>query len=138
METELIKAIAPFGPEWLVGAAFLGIVFYFGREWLLEVKEQNKRGAELDLKREERKNQEMLERIKRDRERAVMEGQMVTEMGRSNDLLADVKVVMETIVTSNEILHSDLAASKARSQGMAEKVDHVVDRVDLMYEMTVK
>ena len=35
---------------------------------------------------------------------------------------------------TNEVLHSDLAHSQARSQGMAAKVDHICDRVDLMYD----
>ena len=41
---------------------------------------------------------------------------------------------MESVVTSNEVLHADLANSQARSQGMAAKVDHIADRVDLLYK----
>lgn len=44
-----------------------------------------------------------------------------------------MKTLMESVVTSNEVLHNDLVHSQARSQGMAEKVDHIYDRVDLMY-----
>ena len=38
-----------------------------------------------------------------------------------------------SVVASNEVLHNDLAHSQARSQGMAQKVDHICDRVDLIY-----
>ena len=41
---------------------------------------------------------------------------------------------MESVATSNEVLHADLANSQARSQGMAAKVDHICDRVDLLYD----
>ena len=44
-----------------------------------------------------------------------------------------MKTLMESVVASNEVLHNDLAHSQARSQGMAEKVDHICDRVDLIY-----
>lgn len=40
----------------------------------------------------------------------------------------------ESVATSNEVLHADLANSQARSQGMAAKVDHICDRVDLLYD----
>ena len=45
-----------------------------------------------------------------------------------------MKTLMESVVTSNEALHNDLAHSQARSQGMAQKVDHICDRVDLLYD----
>ena len=45
-----------------------------------------------------------------------------------------MKTLMESVVASNEVLHSDLAHSQARSQGMAAKVDHICDRVDLLYD----
>ena len=44
-----------------------------------------------------------------------------------------MKTLMESVVASNDVLHADLVHSQARSQGMAEKVDHIYDRVDLMY-----
>ena len=62
-----------------------------------------------------------------------MEGRIAAQMERSNTLIEGMKTLMESVVTSNEVLHADLAHSQARSQGMAEKVDHICDRVDLIY-----
>ena len=122
---EVLKLFAPYGPGWLGGAALVLIAFYFGRQFLAEYKVQNERKANLDLKREERKQAEVDERAQRDRERSQME--------RSNTLIEGMKTLMESVVASNDVLHADLVHSQARSQGMAEKVDHIYDRVDLMY-----
>lgn len=130
---EVLKLFAPYGPGWLGGAALTLIAFYFGRQFLDEYKRQNERKANIDLKREERKQAEVDERAQRDRERSQMEGRIAAQMERSNTLIEGMKTLMESVVTSNEVLHADLAHSQARSQGMAEKVDHICDRVDLIY-----
>ena len=44
-----------------------------------------------------------------------------------------MKTLKESVVASNAVLHADLVNSQARSQVLAEKVDHIYDRVDLMY-----
>ena len=111
---EVLKLFAPYGPAWLGGVLLTLVAFYFGRQFLEEYKRQNQRKGELDLKREERKQAEVDERAQRDRERSQMEGRIAAQMERSNT-------------------HADLVHSQARSQGMAEKVDHIYDRVDLMY-----
>lgn len=130
---EVLKLFVPYGPVWLGGAALVLIAAYFGRQFLDEYKRQNQRKGELDLKREERKQEEVAERAQRDRERSQMEGRIAAQMERSNSLMEAMKTLMESVVASNEVLHSDLAHSQARSQGMAQKVDHICDRVDLMY-----
>lgn len=130
---EVLKLFAPYGPTWLGGAALSLIAFYFGRQFLEEYKLQNERKSALDIKREERKQDEVKERAQRDRERSEMEGRIAAQMERSNTLIEGMKTLMESVVTSNEVLHADLAHSQARSQGMAEKVDHICDRVDLIY-----
>ena len=130
---EVLKLFAPYGPGWLGGAALALIAFYFGRQFLDEYKRQNERKANIDLKREERKQAEVDERAQRDRERSQMEGRIAAQMERSNTLIEGMKTLMESVVTSNEVLHADLAHSQARSQGMAEKVDHICDRFDLIY-----
>ncbi|MDY3340226.1 MAG: hypothetical protein SOX49_03305 [Collinsella sp.] len=130
---EVLKLFAPYGPGWIGGAALALIAFYFGRQFLDEYKRQNERKANIDLKREERKQAEVDERAQRDRERSQMEGRIAAQMERSNTLIEGMKTLMESVVTSNEVLHADLAHSQARSQGMAEKVDHICDRVDLIY-----
>lgn len=131
---EVLSLFAPFGPEWLGGVLLGLIAFYFGRQFLDEYKKQNERKASLDIKREERKQAEVDERAQRDRERSQMEGRIAAQMERSNSLMEAMKTLMESVVTSNEVLHADLAHSQSRSQDMAVKVDHICDRVDLLYD----
>lgn len=130
---EVLKLFAPYGPGWLGGAALVLIAFYFGRQFLDEYKVQNERKANIDLKREERKQAEVDERAQRDRERSQMEGRITAQMERSNSLMEAMKTLMESVVASNDVLHADLVHSQTRSQGMAQKVDHICDRVDLIY-----
>lgn len=130
---EVLKLFAPYGPAWLGGVLLTLVAFYFGKQFLEEYKRQNQRKGELDLKREERKQAEVDERAQRDRERSQMEGRIAAQMERSNTLIEGMKTLMESVVASNDVLHADLVHSQARSQGMAEKVDHIYDRVDLIY-----
>jgi hypothetical protein len=130
---EVLKLFAPYGPGWLGGAALVLVAFYFGRQFLDEYKVQNERKANIDLKREERKQAEVDERAQRDRERSQMEGRIAAQMERSNSLMEAMKTLMESVVASNDVLHADLVHSQTRSQGMAQKVDHICDRVDLIY-----
>lgn len=131
---EVLKLFAPYGPGWLGGVLLALIAFYFGKQFLEEYKRQNERKGQIDLKREERKQDEIKERAQRDRERSEMEGRIAVQMERSNSLMEAMKTLMESVVTSNEVLHNDLAHSQARSQGMAEQVSHIRDRVDLLYD----
>ena len=131
---EVLKLFAPYGPTWLGGAALALIAFYFGRQFLEEYKLQNERKRALDIKREERKQDEVKERAQRDRERSEMEGRIAAQMERSNTLIEGMKTLMESVIASNEVLHNDITNSQARSQGMAQKVDHICDRVDLLYD----
>lgn len=131
---EVLELFAPYGPGWLTGVLLALIAFYFGKQFLEELKAQNKRKGEIDLKREERKQAEVAERAQRDRERSQMEGRIAAQMERSNSLMEAMKTLMESVATSNEVLHADLANSQARSQGMAAQVDHICDRVDLLYD----
>lgn len=135
---EVLELFAPYGPGWLTGVLLALIAFYFGKQFLEEFKAQNKRKGEIDLKREERKQDEVDERAQRDRERSQMEGRIAAQMERSNALMEAMKALMESVVTSNEVLHADLANSQARSQGMAAKVDHIADRVDLLYKESAR
>lgn len=130
---EVLKIFEPYGPAWLGGVLLTLVAFYFGRQFLEEYKRQNQRKGELDLKREERKQAEVDERAQRDREQSQMEGRIAAQIERSNTLIEGMKTLMESVVASNDVLHADLVHSQARSQGMAEKVDHIYDRVDLMY-----
>lgn len=131
---EVLKLFVPYGPAWLGGVLLALIAFYFGKQFLEEYKLQNERKGALDIKREERKQDEVKERAQRDRERSEMEGRIAAQMERSNSLMEAMKTLMESVVASNDVLHSDLVHSQARSQGMAQKVDHICDRVDLLYD----
>ena len=91
--TDVLEIFAPYGPGSLFGALLVLVVLYFGKQFLEEFKAQNERKANIDLKREERKQDEVNERAQRDRE---------------------------------------------RSQGMAAKVDHIADRVDLLYKESAR
>ena len=134
--TDVLEIFAPYGPGSLFGALLVLVVLYFGKQFLEEFKAQNERKANIDLKREERK--QVNERAQRDRERSQMEGRIAAQMERSNALMEAMKALMESVVTSNEVLHADLANSQARSQGMAAKVDHIADRVDLLYKESAR
>ena len=126
--TDVLEIFAPYGPGSLFGALLVLVVLYFGKQFLEEFKAQNERKANIDLKREERKQDEVDERAQRDRERSQMEGRIAAQMERSNALMEAMKALMESVVTSNE----------ARSQGMAAKVDHIADRVDLLYKESAR
>lgn len=129
--TDALEIFAPYGPGSLFGALLVLVVLYFGKQFLEVFKAQNERKANIDLKREERKQDEANERAQRDRERSQMEGRIAAQMEA-------MKALMESVVTSNEVLHADLANSQARSQGMAAKVDHIADRVDLLYKESAR
>ena len=131
---EILKLFVPYGPAWLGGVLLALIAFYFSKQFLEEYKLQNERKSALDIKREERKQDEVKERAQRGRERSEMEGRIAAQMERSNSLMEAMKTLMESVVASNDVLHSDLVHSQARSQGMAQKVDHICDRVDLLYD----
>lgn len=132
--TDVLEIFAPYGPGSLFGALLVLVVLYFGKQFLEEFKAQNERKANIDLKREERKQDEVSERVQRDRECSQMEGRIAAQMERSNTLIEGMKTLMESVVTSNEVLHADLVNSQARSQGMAAQVEHIRDRVDLLYD----
>lgn len=145
MESEAIRALARFGPEWVIGGLILVGMFVLGKQFLDEYKLQNKRKAdlaekeserqaEIELSRENRKREELAERTKRDRERSEMEGRIAAQMERSNSLMDGMKTLMESVLASNEALHTDFVTSRERSQGMADDLTHVRDRVDLLYE----
>lgn len=126
---EVLKLFAPYGPGWLGGAALVLIAFYFGRQFLDEYKVQNERKANIDLKREERKQAEVDERAQRDRERSQMEGRIAAQMERSNSLMEAMKTLMELVVASNDVLHADLVHSQTRSRAWLKRSSHICDRV---------
>ena len=131
---EVLSLFAPFGPEWLGGVLLGLIAFYFGRQFLDEYKKQNERKGALDLKREERKRDELNERAQRDRERSEMEGRIAAQMERSNNISEGLQAAMESLRASTAALHDEIRESREHSHDMANKVDHIYDRVDLIYE----
>ena len=100
-----------------------------------ELEERNAaRQAELELKREERKRDELNERAQRDRERSEMEGRIAAQMERSNNISEGLQAAMESLRASTAALHDEIRESREHSHDMANKVDHIYDRVDLIYE----
>ena len=99
--TDVLEIFAPYGPGSLFGALLVLVALYFGKQFLEEFKAQNERKANIDLKREERKQDEVNERAQRDRERSQMEGRIAAQMERSNALMEAMKALMESVVTSH-------------------------------------
>ena len=145
MGESVIDHAAAFGPEWFfmtVVTVGLGI---FAKLLLDEFRRNNERKAELESKRDERqaelesqrearKRDELNERAKRDRERSVMEGRIAAQMERSNNISESLQAAVESLRASNDALHSEIKESRAHSHDMASKVDHIYDRVDLIYD----
>ena len=98
------------------------------------MKSNAARQAELELKREERKRDELNERAQRDRERSEMEGRIAAQMERSNNISEGLQAAMESLRASTAALHDEIRESREHSHDMANKVDHIYDRVDLIYE----
>lgn len=145
MAESVLDHAAAFGAEWFF--AFL-IAIGFGilaKQLLNEYQRNNERKAELEernaarqseleLKREERKRDELNERAQRDRERSEMEGRIAAQMERSNNISEGLQAAMESLRASTEALHDEIRESREHSHDMANKVDHIYDRVDLIYE----
>lgn len=145
MAESVLDHAAAFGAEWFF--AFL-IAIGFGilaKQLLNEYQRNNERKAELEernaarqseleLKREERKRDELNERAQRDRERSEMEGRIAAQMERSNNISEGLQAAMESLMASTEALHDEIRESRGHSHDMANKVDHIYDRVDLIYE----
>lgn len=145
MGETIIEHAAGFGPEWFMGFVVLVGFGVISKMLLDEYKRQNdrkaeqaerdsKRQAELDVRREERKRDELSERATRDRERSEMEGRIAAQMERSNTIQEGLQVSMVALTAATEALHNDIVASRDHSLEMAAKVDHIYDRVDLLYE----
>ena len=132
--TDVLEIFAPYGPGSLFGALLVLVVLYFGKQFLEEFKAQNERKANIDLRREERKQDEVNERAQRDRERSEMEGHIAAQMERSNNISEGLQAAMESLRASTAALHDEIGESREHLHDMANKVDHIYDRVDLIYE----
>lgn len=145
MAESVLDHAAAFGAEWffafLVAIGF-GILakqllneYQRNNERKAELEERNAaRQAELELKREERKRDELNERAQRDRERSEMEGRLAAQMERSNNISEGLQAAMESLRASTAALHDEIRESREHSHDMANKVDHIYDLVDLIYE----
>lgn len=142
---EIINHAARFGPEWFFAILVAVGLWFFAKQLLDEFRLNNERKtelesrrderqAELDAQREARKREELNERAQRDRERSVMEGRIAAQMERSNNISESLQASVESLRASNEALHSEIKESRVHSHDMASKVDHIYDRVDLLYE----
>ena len=139
MAESVLDHAAAFGAEWffafLVAIGFGILAKQLNNERKAELEERNAaRQAELELKREERKRDELNERAQRDRERSEMEGRIAAQMERSNNISEGLQAAMESLRASTAALHDEISESREHSHDMANKVDHIYDRVDLIYE----
>lgn len=145
MGESVIDHAAAFGPEWFLMTVVTVGLGIFAKLLLDEFRRNNERKAELESKRDERqaelesqrearKRAELNERAKRDRERSVMEGRIAAQMERSNNISESLQATVESLRASNDALHSEIKESRAHSHDMASKVNHIYDRVDLIYE----
>lgn len=134
MAESVLDHAAAFGAEWFF--AFLVAVGFgiLAKQLLNEYQRNNERKVELELKREERKRDELNERAQRDRERSEMEGRIAAQMERSNNISEGLQAAMESLRASTAALHDEIRESREHSHDMANKVDHIYDRVDLIYE----
>lgn len=146
---DVLALFAPFGLDALLGVLVLvGVAlacYKFAGKVFDEWQANNQRKAalqqaqvdhqaELEDKREGRKQAEIEERAQRDRERSVLEGRIVTVMEQTKAVMEENSGLMKSLIASNEVIHNDLAHSQERSAEMAKKVDHVNDRVDMIFE----
>lgn len=149
--TEYIRTASGYGPEWFFGLSLLAIVAVLGvwgmkilskrMERQLDIEEQRLlKQQEIEQKREARKQEETQARIQHDREMAEIKGQMVeaihesnSNTEKSNALMESLKVLMESVVSSNNVLHEDIKASQAGSRQMQGDMKDVKNKVDLIY-----
>lgn len=145
MGESIVGHAAAFGPEWFLATVVVVGLGVFAKLLLDEFRRNNERKAELEAKRDERqaeieaqretrKRDELSERAQRDRERSVMEGRIAAQMERSNNISESLQASVESLRASNEALHSEIKESRVHSHEMASKVDHIYDRVDLIYD----
>lgn len=133
----LVSIVAQFGPLWALVFVLAFLLWHFGSKWFDMLAASKEGHAEIEAKREERKRQEMTARIEHDREMAEIKGQMATTMQESNTPMAALKALMESVVTSNQVLHDDLQASKAGSLQMQSDMKDVKQKVDIIYAKEV-
>lgn len=145
MGESVIDHAAAFGPEWFLMTVVTVGLGIFAKLLLDEFRRNNDRKAELESKRDDRqaelesqrearKRDELNERAKRDRERSVMEGRIAAQMERSNNISESLQASVESLRASNDALHSEIKESRVHSHDMANKVDHIYNRVDLIYD----
>lgn len=123
MAESVLDHAAAFGAEWFF-AFLIAIGFGILAKQLLNEYQRNN----------ERKRDELNERAQRDRERSEMEGRIAAQMERSNNISEGLQAAMESLRASTEALHDEIRESREHSHDMANKVDHIYDRVDLIYE----
>ena len=145
MSDTIIRHAAAFGPEWFFATIVVVGLGIFAKLLLDEFRRNNERKAELEernaarqseleMKREERKRDELNERAQRDRERSEMEGRIAEQMERSNNISEGMQAAMESLRASTSALHDEIRESREHSHDMANKVNHIYDRVNLIYE----
>lgn len=144
MGTELVRAITPHGPGWIIAlvvvVAILGIAYkrvlpaWESSRAKRDDAESRRIDAEIaiEAKREERKASESKAREERDIERGRMEGRWVEAMERSNDInarsaemQASTVAAVEGIRASMDALSASIEESRVNSRELGRKVDEI-------------
>lgn len=131
---KLIEAAAQFGPWWLLVFALIFILWHFVGLWFDVYSDRVKKTMELEEKRELRKSEESKAREIHEKEMAEIKGQMVVAIQDSNNLMAALKTLMESVQTSNKVLHEDLLRSQEGSKRMQQDMHAIGQKVDVIYQ----
>lgn len=118
--SSVVDTFLEFGPGWLLVGVLLYFAYQFGTR-AMDIFERNSQ-----------------ERAARDKEMLTISAQMVDQMDRSNQVIESVEEQMATMNDTNAALVNRLLESSSRSQAMANDTAVIRDRVDFIYERTIK
>ena len=109
-----------YGAGWIIAGAVLAFLFVVGLR-ILKVWESNQS-----------------DKIEQNRQLIQITGQMVEQMDRSTTVSEKVAHQMDVINNTNAQMVDALTRSQERSQQMANHTATILDRVNFLYERTIK
>lgn len=118
--TNFITVFAEYGPGWIFAAGVLVFGFYVVKR-LLSVWEGNQQ-----------------EKTEQNRQLVEISGRMVDQMDRSNTVIESVEKQMSVMNNTNATMVEALTRSQDRSQAMQDDTKTILDRVNFLYERTIK
>lgn len=118
--TSFITSFAEYGPGWLIASGILVFCFYVALR-LLKVWEANQQ-----------------EKTDQNRQLVEISGRMVDQMDRSNTVIESVEKQMSVMNNTNATMVEALTKSQDRSREMQDDTKTILDRVNFLYERTIK